>query len=142
MPARDRSVQMTDLGARTHPFDLTRVHSTLTSLISYNTLVQCIHSRFSPKRPPTSGSESSSSEERMRGRPRFCKESATPPTIQRSIALIHREFVLGYVLVARGSSNLITSPGSTTRCQPGGRASLSYLVMVDRKDRVCTAWGA
>jgi hypothetical protein len=53
--------------------------------------------RVSPKPPPTSSSESSSSEEQMRERPQFCKESVTPPKIQRSIASIHPEFKVGYI---------------------------------------------
>jgi hypothetical protein len=58
-----------------------------------------------------SGSESSSLEGQMQGRPRSCKGFAIPPRVQRSTGLVHGESVIGYVLVLSGARPSILSSG-------------------------------
>ena len=100
-----------------------------------------IQSRISHPPPIMSSFESSSLEEQMRGRLLFYSESVTPPRVQRSTALIHREIAIQYALAPSGNFDLIIYPGST---QPfdGGWADLFFLSMADRDDLDCTAWGA
>jgi hypothetical protein len=91
-----------------HIFVLTPLSSPISrtySASSYNTLVRWLQSRISPSPPRMSGSESSLSEGRMPGRLRFYSESVTPPRVQRSTALIHREIAIQYALAHSPSSN-------------------------------------
>ena len=99
-------------------------------------------SKISHEHPSKSSFESSLLGERMRGRHQFSNESATPLRIQRSTALIQREYALGYVVVYFSPSDLTISPASATRSQPGGRAGMFSLVTADRKDPACIAWRA
>jgi hypothetical protein len=79
------------------------IPNNLTRLTSFESLPIWMHSSSSPGFQ-LSSSESSLLEEQMQGRRRFFSESATPPRIQRSTELIHRELAIGYVLVPCGSS--------------------------------------
>jgi septin family protein len=51
-----------------------------------------------------------------------------------------RTLVRSRLLCHCSSSDLIVSPDSTTRSQPGGRPGQFSLVTADRKDHTCTAW--
>jgi len=105
----------------------------LATLPSYNTLVLWTHSNSSPKSPTMSSSECSLLEEQTQERPRFCKEFAIPPRVQRSTGLVHEESASGYVLILSDAFDLIASPDST-RGFPRGWAGLFLLVTADRDD--------
>jgi hypothetical protein len=109
--------------SRSIPDNLTRIQpSGQSSVLSLLSFVLWIHNRFSLESPETSSSESSSLEEQMQEKHRFCRGSVTPPTVQRSTALIHRDLAIGYVLVSGFSFHLTVSPGSTSRCYHRGWA--------------------
>jgi hypothetical protein len=88
---------------------ISRVFSPPASLPSYNTLVLWMHSTSSPDFQ-LSSSESSLLEGQMQERHLSCSESATQPRVQRSTALIHQVFAIGYVLVPCVSFHLTTFP--------------------------------
>jgi hypothetical protein len=63
--------------------------------------------------PVLSSSGSSLLEERMRGRPPFSREFATPRRVQRSTVVMNPEIASGYVPLPSCPFHLIISPGST-----------------------------
>ncbi len=103
--------------------------STLTRLPSHKSFALWTHSRITPE-SQVSSFESSLSEEQMRGRRRFCRKCATPRRSRIYLGLVHRELAIGtigYVLVPRGTSVLIISPGST---QPYDRGSTALVLLL------------
>jgi hypothetical protein len=88
--------------------NLTRVQPT-----SYHSLVPWTQNRFFPKPPTMSGSECSLLEEQTLGRLQSFSESATPPRVPRSIALINQGLAIGYAFVLSGTLDLIFYLGST-----------------------------
>src|SRR3984893_19091426 len=84
-----------------------RVFRPLTEFPILQTLVLWPHSNSSPESPAMSNSERSLSEEQTQERPRFCKEFAIPPRVQRSIGLVHGESPSGYVLILSRAFDLI-----------------------------------
>jgi hypothetical protein len=70
------------------------------------TFVLWLHNRIFPM-SQMSSSESSLLGKRTQERPPSSREFATPPRVQRSTVLIHRELAVGYVLVISGAFNLI-----------------------------------
>jgi len=76
------------------------------------TFLPWIHLRIFPK-PQMSSSESLLLARPTQERHLSYKEFVTPPRVQRSTPSIHRELAIWYVLVPRGTYNLIARPGST-----------------------------
>jgi hypothetical protein len=66
-----------------------------------------MQSKFSPKSPVMSSSESSLLDEQTLERLQFFSESATPPRVPRSIALMNQELAIRYVLGINGTVDLI-----------------------------------
>jgi hypothetical protein len=91
------------LGLTSRSSSISRVFSLL---LTYS-LVPWTQSRFSLKNPTMPSFESSSLDEQTLGRLRFFNESATPPRVPRSIALMNQEIAIGYVLVLSGIFDLI-----------------------------------
>jgi hypothetical protein len=71
---------------------------------SYHSLVPWTQSRFSLEIPAMPGFESSSLDGQTPGRLQFFNESATPPRVPRSIALMNQEIAIRYVLVLTSQS--------------------------------------
>ena len=89
---------------------------------TYDTLIWT-QSKSSLKSPTMSSSESSLLEEQTQARPRFCKEFAIPPRVQRSTGLVRGESACGYVLVLSGA--LISSP-SQVRLEASQEVGQAY----------------
>jgi hypothetical protein len=91
-PATDRYIRLLYPVYPHTRVDKTFVCSALLS--TYDTSVW-MQSNSSPKSPMMSSSESSLLEEQTQARPRFCKEFAIPPRVQRSTGLVHGESASG-----------------------------------------------
>jgi hypothetical protein len=85
----------------------TRVPSPYRVFPILQTLVLWTHSNPSPKSLTMSNSECSLLEEQTQERPRFCKEFAIPPRVQRSIGLVHGESASRHVLILSPAFDLI-----------------------------------